>query len=439
MGINLKAVNKIIFLFALFVGIYGVNIRPLHTYYAVLTIAIIYSIININKYLLYLKSNTLGLLLIAVSGFYAIIIDRNAIDGSSYGVVSLRIIVECFTIAFLVASIAFSSKFDFNFIIKSLALTSYIQFAITIYMFLNLDFKAQILQETLGLAQDNLLVESYVGLFRGYGFAIGYLFAFPFVQGLIGSLSLVQLIKSNQIKTKIYYALSFIFSIILIILNARIGFVPLLMIAMTMPIIYPRLINLKKLILASLLILSCLTLVINADSFTSNEVILASIERFTEGLDLFFSNTSGENDEIDRQRELAKDYWSFPSGIHFIFGNGLRLDADSEYYTDYGFPRFIYFGGVVFSFLIYAGFFLLFYKTKKLISMETRKRDSIFLGISKKNINLTYYAVLVSYIAAQVKGEILGLNEAVRFLVIINSIVYMHFKCRAIHDNKDIK
>ncbi len=419
-------VKKTFLLYIMFISIYAVNVRPLYNYYLLIVIAAVYILLNLKAATNFTLLSLKPILFILIAGFYALIIDQGSIDGSSYGIVAIRIIFECFGMGFFVAHLARRWTIPAELIVKFFILIGFIQTLFVIYMIINFAGKGQFLVETLGFAEDDLLVASYVGAFRGYGLSMQYLFAFPFVQGLIAAISLFLMLNSKSIFWILINTFSIIVNMIVISLNARIGFLPLSLSLFTIPVIFCFSGDYKKLIRMAIYgALLAAILISFVQSFSENDVLGSAFIRVEEGFTAITANSESSSEQDDQQRELYKEYWHFPNGYDFLVGTGVKLSGESPEYTDFGYPRFLFFGGLPYSFFMYLGFSYIFIGIfRNLIRIvgdydDQNSKAKLYCG--------GFISVLViSYLVAQIKGEIFGLNDAVRFLVLLYSFMVFY-------------
>jgi hypothetical protein len=240
-----------------------------------------------------------------------------------------------------------------------------------------------------------------VGLFRMYGLSGGYTYTMPLYLGFCVIISFaLGAFKSY----KYYYLIPFY--LISIVVNARIALISILIVSVV--IFFLRF---RKEFLVSIISLSFLSLLIiliiqfvgkQAENSLSVDAWVWINSGVQEVLDYYNGEATGN------LSYLTDSMWSMPKGIDVLIGNGTRpVDSDIGYVID------MYYGGLVYSILLYVPYIFMLAKNN-------------FNNVVEKTINLSviFYLLMIN-----VKGEGFYPNDLIKgvLLVIIFSIMVNKF------------
>ena len=413
--------SKYLFLIAcLFVFIYS---PPLA--YLPLSLIKWLSLFSIAGLLLSFKEATLNVLkykyvayaisLLCLAIFYAFFQDYVIGTDSSLGETNFYkqalVLVEVLPIALFLSFYSRKYlKFSLNDLLYSLIVIGVIQSFLCLIMFLLPGIKLFIFNSILSqdVKTEEILEAGYYGNFRGFGISISYLFSLPIFQGLlIGFIFFLCLINFK----KYYYTLISIPLLLLsIILNARIGVVPIIVFIAVAFIVYFK--NLRvSAITQVVLILG--VLIISAYAFFSTTYQTTGLANNVDWIFKSYTQNKafleGTGDEgtlailLDRHVHFPKDFNGnlFGEGI-YLFGENQTLRSLS---SDIGYIRNLYFGGYIYSFLIYSSFGFLFWGALRL-------QKTILTRI-------LMYFLLVVVLTVHLKGNVFWSNPAYRAAYLI--------------------
>jgi hypothetical protein len=326
------------------------------------------------------------------------------------------IIIARFYFGSLVASVALYHLFDFSNkkinganlenLISSFLVIIFIQFVIVFISLLNPSlrdfFNFQLLKPPDVMADESTFFYNR----RGYGIASGYAFSYPLFNGFVMSLSLWSFICTREKSKKIIYLICAAIAIIPIMLNARVGLIAIPCFFLSLFLIKPFKLGFTikrvKLIFAILILLIPLhTLIINYFNSATIDWLLTGIEQFTLASTLNF-------EEIRYLRGFSNEAY-IPQ--NFLFGDAIYLFQNEISYirSDIGYVNYFYFGGILYSLLLYGTFAWFFIR----VLLESK-------AIKIKGVILS---TLIMFFIANVKGMVFFDNELTRgfflFLVFV--------------------
>ena len=231
--------------------------------------------------------------------------------------------------------------------------------------------------------------------FRSFGFSQDLLFSLSTVQGTILA-CVVSLCLYNFAKYK--YSLIFVPPLLIsILLNARIGLsaiIVFLSVTLLFSLLRLRIYSLSK--LALFFLISCLVIFMAVES--ADLLFDINLEKNIEWALSVFSDgqnfLAGSSTDTGHFGTLTEKHWHLPdSSAARTFGEGRYLLAESingADVSDIGYVRKIYFGGYIYSFLVYGAFIYLFMGSLKQLPNTFKP---------------LFYAVLITTLVAHIKGD----------------------------------
>ena len=383
------------------------------------------SIISIASLLLYFKKATLsvlkykyvayGLTLLCLAIFYAFIQDYVIGSGSSLGESNFYkqtlVLIEVFPIAlFLNFYSRKYLKFSLNDLLYSLIVIGIIQSLLCLIMFLIPGIKFIIFNSILAqqVRTEKLLEAGYYGNFRGFGISIGYLFSFPVFQGLL--IAFIFFLCLNNFKKYYYTLISIPLLFLSIILNARVGLVPIIVFFGVAFIVYLK--NIRISAITQFVLISGV-LIISVYAFFSMTYQSTELANNVDWILKSYTQNKAFLEGTGDQGTLAI---LLDSHIHFpkdfngnLFGEGLYLFGEKQtsgsLRSDIGYILNLYFGGYVYSFLVYSSFCVLFWGALRLQKTMIAR--------------ILIYFLLVVMLVVHLKGDVFWSNPAYRAAYLI--------------------
>jgi len=204
----------------------------------------------------------------------------------------------------------------------------------------------------LELPAEKLLATSY----RGFGLSNDFLFSGPLFQGIVFMINTVLYIKTSKIKYLYYYPFIFAF----MVLNARVSLLVIpvfVLVIFCISLYYDNLRWLRKL---SGFALFFIVLLIGMGIYfymnpQQSRVLLWVAEGVMGGLNAL----SGDIEGSRTLTIIAYEHFHFPKRfIDLMFGEGLVVfnNSISPVKSDLGYIRYLYFGGIMLSLLVYFAF-----------------------------------------------------------------------------------
>ncbi|MDN5638443.1 MAG: hypothetical protein L0G48_09865 [Staphylococcus equorum] len=288
--------------------------------------------------------------------------------------------------------------YDFIKIIQFFVNIAFIQFVFVVLTLIFPDFREWILSTA---RQEDILDisnDKWGGL-RSFGLASGYTSSLPMFMGICSLFSFYLFVYFDKLSLKIsYFICSFLF-IFTVLLNARTGLTPMVLLGFFFPIFF--LFNLKK--KSKTLIF----LIISAFILTSfsHTTLLESdyLERFRMGLEDVNNLTLGK---FTGNFEVLSDMWFIPENIYnLIFGSGKDVFGLYSHGSDIGIIRDIYMYGLLNVFVISI---VLFYASIPLFKVFSKFFDNLFVIVFVLSFFIFYF-----------KGLILSSNEVMNLLFIL--------------------
>lgn len=332
-----------------------------------------------------------------------------AFSTGNYSFYVIRILIDGILPAYVLADIAKKAKVNFSDFVFVLVAILLIEFIFSSAMLIAPDFKSSIFAYVNEYNDQSVWMNEDLFFNRGFGIAYTYLAWFPFALALIFLFCLF----SNVIQSKIFLPLLALATIILIVVNARIGFVPLL-VGILIYLSVSSAQDIKKAAGVALTI----SLVLYALSFfDASDQIEARIEFFKkwvvdEGILSFFSQEGSGTVRDLSNFQILSDF----SFLDFIFGRGdILIPENGDMYTDVGYMQTLYTGGLILSFSLYA-LFIFFIKrlidvTRTLCAKGTIPQTFIYFPL----------VIGISFVIGHGKLRIFEINEATRLLLLVIS------------------
>lgn len=234
--------------------------------------------------------------------------------------------------------------------------------------------------------------------FRVFGLARSYTFAMPLFQGVCIILCVIM----GKLKSSWYYFLVpfFLFSIVV---NARTALISL-------PIVYlvSFLFRARTNLLRELSEIAVIVFVL----VIATGLIFGLYQTSSESLTLLWWIGSGIEEVLQYAQtgqaagnleSLTDSMWFFPSDLGFVFGLGENVFADKYRNSDIGYVVNVFYGGVVFSLVLYASYAFLLVRSAGRSVAEKMVFASLFL--------LLFFA--------NFKGQVFRPNEMVNGVILL--------------------
>lgn len=337
----------------------------------------------------------------------------NPLSAKNYGITYYyaATILELLPCSIFVSFILLDHGIDLNKFYDIILLVGILQVVCVVLTMISPELREQVI---LSAGDEGLqdTAESYQ-LARIYGLARSYTFAMPLFQGLCIIIAFIL----GAYKSSKYYLL-IPFFIVSIAVNARIAFVCLLIAPCVVFFFRFRKQPIKQ-ALSILLILASLF------------IMVKFIEYMAEGssaYDTWFWLNRGieelinfkEGEATGNLAALTDTMWFMPKGIYaLIFGTGESVFGRGLMASDIGYVVNLYYGGFIFSGLLYLAYFILF------INYYSN-------NIIEKNISVS---IILYLFIANLKGNVFRPNEIINgvLLLIVFSIAFRkfyHTKCK---------
>ena len=398
MNLN-KFVKYIILLAFSYIYIYSPYIYGIKGSISFYLIPIVYFYILINKkayVFLYFKKEYLILIILF---FFTLFYDLFSGE-LTYLPHSIYYIFELIPFSIFIVTF-FNKNFKDREFINFLIIIAVIASLISITLFLFNDINELIRSNVLLTSEK---AENYY--FRGFGISSNLFFGMPIVQGLIAAICLI---KS---KKRSFYLYPIPFLILSILINARIGLIPLLIAFLLLTFSIKS--YYKQFFSFAFILLIVVVLFVNSPYLEQYRTTsLWTINFFFNITDyIFHTNLSltsqqvlgtkyvqilNSSSQLFSNIVLPKDFWGWVWGLNEnIFG---RLYNHS----DIGYLIQLNYGGIIFLSLIFILFFFLFVKIKKY-----------------NNISGNFNKILLaSFIILNLKGDLYYVTPAIRLLILL--------------------
>lgn len=322
------------------------------------------------------------------------------------------VIFELVPCAIFISFVLLETKINPNKLYDIILIMGMLQVACVILTMIVPELRDQILLSSgVEALQDNFIGIDRV--FRIYGLARGYTFAMPLFQGLC---IIIAYILGSYKSSKYYLLIPFF--VVSIAVNARIALVSLLIAPCVIFFFKFKKQWIKQiasilLIFFSFLILRAIVQYKAEDSSSFNTWVWLD-----QGIEDLIDFKNGETSETGNVYALTDRMWFAPNSIHeWIFGTGEYVFGKSYQSSDIGYVINLYYGGLVFSLLLYLSYLFLL--------MKYYTNDII-----QKNISVS---LIVYLFIANCKGNVFMSNEIINgsMLMIVFSIAF-----RLFHQNR---
>lgn len=337
------------------------------------------------------------------------------LSSNSVSVLTIRMFVEAILPSFLIAKLLIRESFTLSKVMKLLVWVGAIQFLFAIVMF-NPDFK-QAIFSLMAVPEGSIYLNPVIFATRGYGLSINYLFSFALAQGILIVLSLLIYSKSGNL---VYLALG-IALLLTVLVNARIGLLPiaiyvvLLLLSFTWVRVSLR--PAKFAIFILLLALGPVLLKLGVE----NAVVAQGLDRVAEEI-----RSLGERESSHRST------FSTLLGEHVFFADNLSnitlgfgvMEGEELKRSDIGYVRYLTYGGVVYSSLIYTLFFRAFTMMRRDIRSLLRLRPR-----NEQGLRVLPIFLVMTLFMAHVKGDAFVISDSLKLFFLFFS--YLALKVHA--------
>jgi hypothetical protein len=399
-----------IFLFAYGIKIYGI---PLSVGMDILALGYVFkSGISLE----FIRKWWLAICLIFIIVLYSAAVEAlfgSGISSAAFSFYALRILVDGLLPAFFLAKYAKKLNIAYSELMRILIAICVFQLVVVLVMLFTPDLKYQYFINLMNFNDDDVIMSPGVFPFRGYGIGNTYLAWFPFLLSLI----YVVVWLGDFIRSKILFLSFTILIIVLISLNARIAFLPIIITI----IFYLAFASIATKLRASFTMILTIFLlfsiggVFSVDSDPGTIIDHWKIWIWDEGFaSLYGDNGSSTVNDLSNfsilQTFNARDW---------IFGRGdlVTPEISTSLYTDVGYLQTLYAGGLILSFLLYLFFILFFTRLIKGINMLYEKKIIPKLGI------YIPYILIFSFFLGHFKLRIFEINEATKFLFLLTTFI----------------
>lgn len=274
-------------------------------------------------------------------------------------------------------------EYDFDKLIEFLIRLGLIQVTFVILSVLIPEFR----EWTLSSARDTDLVSisNDFGAIRSFGLSGNYTSGLPMLMGVLSLFSLYLLINENKIKYKLYYGSTLLLFLFTVALNARVGFLPLIVFLFLYPLSFFG--NLKNIVTFLGMIFLCLiSYFFLWDTILSNKYFERIKMGYEEIEKLFEGEKTGNIEVLSEMFFIPSDFNSF------FWGEGVDVFGGFKLSSDIGFVRDLYMLG----FLYIALFFLAFYfLMKPYLFYSKNKFGSVFIIIMIFSLFLYYWKGMI--------------------------------------------
>ena len=335
-----------------------------------------------------------------------------------YFIYSIRMIVDVLIGSLFTCSIFKIIGIKKDDLMNGLILFVILQLVFSVYISFNLDNKSHILMTVLDYGADHKLVADPFLIGRGFGFSKSLLFTFPLMIGLIAvffSMMADRKLGNFFLKTFMWLA-----CLILILVNARIGMVPILLfiVLCLAGLFSSAMLKLRVSLIGSVVLFVVLVtcffmifLLIGNEEFVRDmqgeSIIFNSLARLISLLSLIY-----EQQELVEQTNFYDNQLALAGLNNKLIGDGIVLRGFDQGYSDIGYIRMFYFGGFVLLVLVFllqyiVGWFAVSGLYAVCNQGYGRTGSSLFLWLFTSGVLLVGGA----------KGEIFLVNEVTKLLI----------------------
>lgn len=406
---KLPSIQKIIFLFVLFIYIYAppLNFVPFGPNKFLAPIAILSLFFFFKKSTLKVlkqKHIAIAIILAITSIIYAFFMDNVTVFASDLPATQKSTYSQILTLVEVLPMALFlciygirKLKLSFVELLSSVVTIATIQSLFAVIMLILPNLRMYILTAVLNYdPKEDKIFRSDLYSFRSFGISQDFLFSLSIVQGVAIACVLTLCLYSFS---KYKYTLLFIPPLLLsIALNARIGFVTVILfilIALLFAVARLKVYLLSKLLLfiavSGLTIYLCVSNVNVLFDVDIEQNLEWASNAFVEGQNF----AKGEDSQTGNFGKIKRRFLHLPKTPSArLFGEGRYVfnNNKSTLYSDVGYVRKIYFGGYIYSVLAYGTLVYLFFGT------QNKKYRDIFQPF--------FYCLLLTAVVAQMKGDI---------------------------------
>jgi uncharacterized membrane protein YhaH (DUF805 family) len=230
---------------------------------------------------------------------------------------------------------------------------------------------------------------------RGFGFSSGLTYAFSIVQGIAAAILLLKIIHDKPAKIPLYI-LGFILLFVSIILNARVGIIPIFIVTVYL-IFVKRKISIILYGLGLVWLISFILFDTQAFAYFENNLGW-STQFFSETYDYFIRNNSDNT-----YGTLLGSMLFLPNSLsELLFGTGYNIFINYKRTTDVGYIIQLFFGGLSYLILLFS---LVFIMAKRLYDL--------------RKFNWFLFLFIFTVLICNIKGNFVSSNPAFRFLFLI--------------------
>lgn len=288
--------------------------------------------------------------------------------------------------------------YDFIKIIRFIVNIGFLQLFFVVLALVSPEFREWTLstarqEDILSISNDEF------GGIRSFGLASGYTSTFPMFMGVCSLFCFYLFLYFDKLNYKLFYLLGTFLFTLSVILNARIGLIPLILYSVFFPIFF--LLNFKH---KSKTLLFLVGLVFITASFSFSKLLNSTyFERLRMGLDdvnnLLIGKASGNF-------EVLAEMWFFPNNVYeLMFGTGSDVFGRYSKGSDIGIVRDIYMYGLLNVLFVSL---VLFYVIMPLFKIFSKKFGFLFVIIFINSFFIFYF-----------KGLIFSSNEIMNLLFIL--------------------
>ena len=405
--IPLPSIREFFFLLLLFIYIYAppLSFVPLgiNKLIAPLTIvALLFGYKSMTQKVFLQKHLFIAICLLCISIIYAFAIDTSSIYSGNLAFTrkqsfsQLMTLVEVLPITLFISIYGIRKlKLTLDGFLHRVVIVGAIQSFVAVIMFAMPGLRMFVFTTIQGYnPNEDKIFRPDLYAFRSFGFSQDMLFSLSTVQGIMLA-CVISLCLYNFAKYK--HTLFFVPPLLMsILLNARIGLsaiIVFLSVILLFSLLRLRIYLLSKLALFSLVSCLVIYLGINSADLLFDTSLEKNIEwalgAFTEGQNFLAGSTT----DTGNFGTLTSRHWHLPNtpaGRTFGEGRYLLDNLNGSNISDIGYVRKVYFGGYIYSFLVYGAFVYLFMGSQKQLP-----------GTFKP----LFYAVLLTTLLVHIKGD----------------------------------
>lgn len=330
------------------------------------------------------------------------------LTSQSFSVYLLRIFLDGLMPAFLLGLLFRRLQVSLDGLLHILVGLCYVQFIAALLMLALPSVKNFYMYQLLQIDTQFVMMNDYLSLFRGFGFAYSFYSWFPYALGLI----LVMVAWGDCLRSVTAMTLLAFAIIVVIAVNARVGFVPVLLGVGITFLAGTRVRIIKNL----LLLLAIVALIVLSLSLVhwgpETEARFSYLKSWIldEGFLSFFKEKGSHTIQDLKNYQIFSEF----NFLDYLFGRGeLLVPKNEKIYNDVGYIQTLYSGGILLSLGLYVFFFRNVIRLRKLL------RDaSLGSGIPK---NMKFLPLLfgLSLFLGHYKLRIFEINEATKLLFLL--------------------